>query len=31
VWGLKGLPIEFTPAPRAAEETAALVEDGSVA
>ena len=31
VWGLKGLPIEFTPAPRPAEEDAALVEDGSVA
>jgi cytochrome P450 len=31
VWGLKGLPIEFTPAPRSAEEDAALVEDGSVA
>ena len=31
VWGLKGLPIEFTPAPRAAAATAAWVEDGSVA
>jgi cytochrome P450 len=31
VWGLKGLPIEFTPAPPTAEEAAALVEDGSVA
>jgi cytochrome P450 len=30
VWGIKGLPIEFTPAPRPAE-AAALVEDGSVA
>lgn len=28
VWGLKGLPIEFTPAPRPIE---ALVEDGSIA
>lgn len=31
VWGLKGLPIEFIPAPRPAESAAALVEDGSVA
>ncbi len=31
VWGLKGLPIEFTPAPRPAKEAAVLVEDGSVA
>ena len=31
VWGLKGLPIEFTPAPRPTETTPALVEDGSVA
>jgi len=31
VWGLKGLPIEFTPAPRPAEDRAVLVEDGSVA
>jgi cytochrome P450 len=31
VWGLKGLPIEFTPAPRPTEYAAALVEDGSVA
>ena len=30
VWGIKGLPIEFTPAPRPAE-APALVEDGSVA
>jgi len=30
VWGLKGLPIEFTPAPRA-EQAAALVADGSIA
>jgi cytochrome P450 len=29
VWGLKGLPIEFTPG--RAEEPAALLEDGSVA
>jgi cytochrome P450 len=31
VWGLKGLPIEFTPAPRPTEDAAALVENGSVA
>jgi cytochrome P450 len=31
VWGLKGLPIEFTPAPRAAASAATLVEDGSLA
>jgi cytochrome P450 len=31
VWGLRGLPIEFTPAPRPAEEAAALAEHGSVA
>ena len=30
VWGIKGLPIEFTPAPRPAA-AAALIEDGSVA
>jgi cytochrome P450 len=30
VWGIKGLPIEFTPAPRPTE-AAALVEDGSIA
>ena len=30
VWGIRGLPIEFAPAPRLAE-AAALVEDGSVA
>jgi cytochrome P450 len=31
VWGLKGLPIEFTPAPRPAEAAAAAAEAGSIA